>query len=81
MSIVFQNINPPPSPPGECEPLCEPLVRGEHTLAGWRGGWEVNVLEDARHCSVLYIRKYVLCDLSALVGHKETQFLVFKGNI
>ncbi len=34
-----------------------PLVRGEDTLAGWRGGWEVNILEDARHSYVLYIRK------------------------
>jgi hypothetical protein len=34
------------------------LVRGEDTLAGWRGGWGVNILEDARHCSVLYIRRY-----------------------
>jgi hypothetical protein len=32
MSCVFQNIDPPqPSPPGE-------LLRGEDTLAGWRGG-------------------------------------------
>ncbi len=38
MSGVFQNIDPPPpSPPGEC--VCTPpLVRGEDTLAGWRGG-------------------------------------------
>jgi hypothetical protein len=35
-----------------------PLVRGEDTLAGWRGGWGVNILEDARHSSVLYICKY-----------------------
>ncbi len=35
-----------------------PLVRGEDTLAGWRAGWGVNILEDARHCSVLYISKY-----------------------
>jgi hypothetical protein len=27
-------------------------------LAGWRGGGGVNSLEDARHCSVLYICKY-----------------------
>jgi hypothetical protein len=40
----------PPPPP--------PLVRGEDTLAGWRGGVVVNILEDARHCSVLYICKY-----------------------
>jgi hypothetical protein len=35
-----------------------PLVQGEDTLAGWRGGGGVNILEDARHCSVLYICKY-----------------------
>jgi hypothetical protein len=40
--------------------VCTPpsLVRGEDTLAGWRGGWGVNILEDARHSSVLYICKY-----------------------
>jgi hypothetical protein len=46
MSGVFQNIDPPPptpSPPGEC------VKRGV-------GG--VNILEDARHSSVLYIYKY-----------------------
>ncbi len=48
MSRVFQNIDPPPpSPPGECVP--PPLLRGEGTLAGRRGGWGVNILEDARH--------------------------------
>jgi hypothetical protein len=57
MSGVFQNIDPPPSPPGECV-LRPPLLRGEDTLAGWRGGGGVNILEDARHSSVLYICKY-----------------------
>jgi hypothetical protein len=39
-----------------------PSWRGEDTLAGWRGGWGVNILEDARHSSVLYICTYfVLC--------------------
>jgi hypothetical protein len=34
MSGVFRNIDAPtPSPPGE-----SPLVRGEDTLGGWRGG-------------------------------------------
>ncbi len=42
MPGFFQNINPPP------------LVRGEDTLAGWRRGWGANILEDARHSSVLY---------------------------
>ena len=39
-----------------CIPL--PLVRGKDKLAGWRGGWGINILEDARHSSVLYICKY-----------------------
>jgi hypothetical protein len=49
MSCVFQNIDPPlPSPPGDCVLYPPPLLRGEDTLAGWRGGWGVNMLEDAR---------------------------------
>jgi hypothetical protein len=36
----------------------QPLVRREDTIAGLRGGWGVNILEDARHSSVLYICKY-----------------------
>ncbi len=35
-----------------------PLVRGEDTLSGWRVGGGSIFLEDARHCSVLYICKY-----------------------
>jgi hypothetical protein len=59
MSLVFQNIDPPPpSPPGECVP--PPLVRGEYTLAGWRRGWGVNILEDARHSSVLLCKYFVV---------------------
>jgi hypothetical protein len=54
MSGVFQNIDP--SPPDECVP--PPLVRGEDTLAGRRGGGGVNIEEDARHSSVLYICKF-----------------------
>jgi hypothetical protein len=58
MSGVFQNIDPRPLTDRRvCTP--PPLVRGKDTLAGWRGGaWGVNILEDARHCSVLYICKY-----------------------
>ncbi len=67
MSGVFQNIDPPrPPPPGECVPVYPPpLLRGEDTLAGWRRGWGVNNLEDARHSSVLYlyICKYFLLAL------------------
>jgi hypothetical protein len=46
---------PPPSPPGECVPLAFSLRGGGPTLAGWRGGRGVNILEDARHSSVLYL--------------------------
>jgi hypothetical protein len=58
MSGVFRNIDPPtPSPPGECVPPA--LVRGEDTLAGWRGGGGgVNSSEDARNCCVLYMCNY-----------------------
>jgi hypothetical protein len=61
MSGVFQNSDPHPSyPPASVYPPPPPLVggRGENTLDGWKGGGGVNILEDARHCSVLYIRKY-----------------------
>jgi hypothetical protein len=47
-----------PHRPAVCTPLPPPLVRGEDTLAWGRGGGGVNSLEDARHCSVLYICKY-----------------------
>jgi hypothetical protein len=62
MSCVFQNIDPsPPSPPGDVYP--PPLLRGEDTLAGWLGGWGVNILEDARHsgnkCSFIYLFIYL----------------------
>jgi hypothetical protein len=67
MSGVFQNIDPPPpppTPPGEFGP--PPWVRGEDTIAGWRGGG-VNILEDARHRIFLYTCKnFVL--ISVLPG-------------
>jgi hypothetical protein len=47
MSLIFQNIYPPPpSLPGMCVPPT--FVGGEDTLAGRRGGWGVNILEDER---------------------------------
>jgi hypothetical protein len=43
-------------------------VRGEDTLAGWRGGWGgVNFLEDARHSSVIYICKYFVGMLNLMI--------------
>jgi hypothetical protein len=53
MAGVFQNIDPLTA-----RRVCAPLVRGEDTLARGRGGWGVNILEDARHSSVLYVCKY-----------------------
>jgi hypothetical protein len=55
MSGVFQNIDPTPPAFGA----------GEDTLAGWRGGG-VNILEDARHSSVLYTRKYFVDKATAV---------------
>jgi hypothetical protein len=58
MSVVFQNIDPPPHHrlASHCVPPA--FGAGEDTLAVWRGGLGVNILEDTRHCSVLYILKY-----------------------
>jgi hypothetical protein len=48
VSAVFQNIDPPPpSPPSAC--VLPPHQRRGYTLAGRRGGWGVNILEDASH--------------------------------
>jgi hypothetical protein len=57
MSGVYQNIDPPPShrPASVYPPAFG--AGGGHTRWVERG-WGVNILEDARHCSVLYIRKY-----------------------
>ncbi len=73
MSGVFQNIDP--SPPGECVPRRPAFgVRGGHTRWAERGR-EVNILEDARHCSVLYICKcFVLFSILTAgvesIGHR-----------
>ncbi len=45
VSDVFQNIDPP-SPPS----VSSPRTKGRgYTLTGRRGGWGVNILEDASH--------------------------------
>jgi hypothetical protein len=60
MAGVFQNIGPhPPHPP--------PLVRVEDTLARKRGVWRVNILEDVRHSSVLYVCKYFVLARDAIL--------------
>jgi hypothetical protein len=63
MSGVYQNIDPQPPPrPASVYPpppprLCRLWCGGGHTHWVERG-WGVYIMEDARHCSVLYIRKY-----------------------
>ncbi len=56
MSGVFRNIAPPP-PHRPASVTPPPLVRGEDTLAGRRGGSIVRKTPDTA-CSVLYICKY-----------------------
>jgi hypothetical protein len=63
MSGDFQNIDPPP--PHRPASVYPPAFGTGHTPGG-EGGGGVNILEDARHCSVLYIRK-VLCGCTLLV--------------
>jgi hypothetical protein len=55
MSGVYQNVDP------------HPLTAREDTLAGWRGGGGVNILEVARHCSVLYICKYFVLFIERII--------------
>jgi hypothetical protein len=80
MSGVFQNIDPPlPHRPASVyHPL---LVRGKDTLAGWRGGGWVNILDDARHSSVLYMCKYfvlVCYDFCKIMDHSCSDFDFFE---
>jgi hypothetical protein len=71
MSRVFQNIDPPTlSARRVCTvyPPASPLLRGEDTLAGRRGGWGVNILEDVRHSSVLYLYR-ILFAYMVMMSH------------
>jgi hypothetical protein len=61
MSGVFQNIDPPPPPHRKASVYPPPHLAfgagGGHTRWVERGAG-VNILEDARHSSVLYMCKY-----------------------
>jgi hypothetical protein len=57
MSGVLENIDPPP-PHRPASVYPPPLWCGGGHTRWVERGWGVNSLEDARHCSVLYIRKY-----------------------
>ncbi len=39
MSLVFQNVDPPPSPSPPSESVLPPQQSGGYTLPGRRGGW------------------------------------------
>jgi hypothetical protein len=58
-----------PHRPASVYPLL--LVRVEDTLAGWRGGWGVNILEDVRHSSVLYVCKYFVSSCSIILNTRK----------
>ncbi len=79
MSGVFQNIDPPL--PGECVPPAFG-AGGGHTRWGGGGGG-VNILEDARHSSVLYLCKYFV--LGSIWGTRECGVTlmggIFKGSL
>ncbi len=67
MFVVFQTIAPFPTPsmPGKCVPPPRRWWGGGGHIRLVERGWGVNILEDARHCSVLCKRKYfVVCSKS-----------------
>jgi hypothetical protein len=57
-------------------PLPTPAIGvvGGHTRWVERG-WEVNILEDARHCSVLYISKYFVTYTIKLITNNKKRKL------
>jgi hypothetical protein len=59
MSGVFRNIEPPP-PHRPASVYPPPLVRGGGHTRWVERGWGVSSWEDARHCPVLYICKYLV---------------------
>jgi hypothetical protein len=65
MSGVFQNIDsPPPHRPASVYTPPPPAFGAEGGHTRWlERGWGVNILEDTRHCSVLYILKYFVTKL------------------
>jgi hypothetical protein len=83
MSFVFQNIDPPsPSPPGECVPrLC--CGGRTHSPGGEGVGGGVNILEEARHSSVLYLYRilfgYIISGDSLPYGIPNLRIRVSEG--
>ncbi len=85
MSIVFQILTPtPPFSPGECVPPPQQR-RGVHsthyTLAGRRGGWRVNILEDERHRIALLIIISLRVGVWPLGGSQKALWLGNQQNV
>ncbi len=69
-------LTPPLSPPGVCLAPPPPALGagGGHTRWVERG-WGVNILEDARHNSVLYFVPKLHCKLNTSRSHASTRLL------
>jgi hypothetical protein len=67
MSCVFQNIDPPPP----LRPASVNVCGGGHTRLGERG---INILEDAKHSSVLYLYRILFDQHStAIIGFRNCE--------
>jgi hypothetical protein len=78
MSGVFRNIDPPPlPPPGECVPVV-PMVRGEDTLAGWRGGGGSIIIRKTPDTALysIYVSR-VLCGVEAFFKFVSLLIITF----
>jgi hypothetical protein len=82
MSGVFRNIDSPPlSPPGECvlpPPPLVPMVRGEDTLAGWRGGGGSIIVRKTPDTALysIYVSR-VLCGVEAFFKFVSLLIITF----
>jgi hypothetical protein len=57
MAGVFQILTPHPPPP-TARRVCPAFGAGGGHTRWLEGGWGVNILEDVRHSSVLYVCKH-----------------------
>jgi hypothetical protein len=85
MSGVFQNIDPPP-PHRPAKVYPSPLVRGEDTLAGWRGGG--GQYFGRRQTQLCTLHMQVLCgshkpcfSLDSALGSQQNFLLLLQAHI
>jgi hypothetical protein len=79
MAGVFKNIDPPT--PLSARRVCPPRLwcgGRTHSLGG--EGVGVNILEDVRHTSVLYVCKYFVCETNVCLCWITTRTLESPGN-